>query len=134
VERVQHRCKMAVFSFFSSMLIILAMACTDKAYALTINGGASYTNTPDVTLQLNMPSGTYQVDISNEDGPVTTISSPSSTIPWTLSAAAGTKTVTVKYYYTYPYSCQVSCGSYCCGGYSWGTCDGWCTQYCSSTC
>jgi YVTN family beta-propeller protein len=135
MERVRCRGAMAVFLLTASILLVLTMAPTDKAYALTINGGMSFTNNPDVTLQLNIPFGTYRVDVSNQGGPVTTISSPSSSIPWTLSAGDGFKTVDVTCSFSQPYTCSVPCGSYCCGGYDfWGNCNSYCTQYCTSTC
>ncbi len=115
----RYNINMARVLFIVLILFSFSLACNLDAHALTINSGASSTNIPGVSLQLNMPANTYKIDVSNEGGSVTTYNNPSSTIPWTLSAGDGLKTVTVTYYYYYYY--QYQCGTYACGSYCCST-------------
>lgn len=114
-----------------------ALACSGgDAVALTINGGAPLSNSPAVSLELNVPAYCTQVTLQNEGGAGATFS-PAATLGWNLSAGDGDKTVSATYRTQTPYTYQCGtypCGSYCCS-WSWtGSCNGTCYNYCPQYC
>ena len=72
----------------SQELRVTAPSGTTNQFGVTINAGAQYTRTPDVTVSANFPAGVTQLLVSNDGGFLTPITFPAQReVKWRLDSS-----------------------------------------------